>query len=150
MRRIRYASTLTWAEMKAKADAYTPSRLMLRFGMQGAYSRGSRVTVIGLQASLNLKQSADGPWFIGRFTPAFGEWFVTVILVLFAAMALFAHTLRINGEAATWPMRIIACAAILTLLGLVRFYLRLERKYFVREAERFLGLDRMDEAAPMS
>lgn len=148
-RMIRYASSLTWAEMKAKADAFAPSRLMLRFGIQGAYSRESRVTVIGLQSSLILKQSADGPWFTGRFTPAFGEWFVTASLVLFAAMALFAPTLRINGEAATWPMRIIACAAVLTLLGLVRFYMRLERKHFVREAERFLGLDRMDEAAPM-
>lgn len=146
MREIRYQSSLTWAEMKAKVDGFEPNRLLLRPGIQSTYSREARLTVIGIQTSLNLRRSTDGLGLAGRFSPAFGEHFITVVLAVLATAALFAPSVTINGENATWPMRLTAFGASLTVLGLLRFYLRRERERFIRDAEAFLCLERIPEA----
>ena len=145
MRGIKYQSSLTWAEMKAKVDGFKANRLLLRPGIQSTYSREARLTVIGIQISLSLRRSADGLGLVGRYSPAFGEYFITVILAFLGTTVLLAPSVSINGENATWLMRLIAFGVTLAVLGLFRFCLRRERKRFMREAEAFLCLVRTPE-----
>lgn len=134
MRKVHYRSILTWDEMKAKVDGFKPNRFLLRSGIQNAYSRGTRLSLIGLEVTLNVKQGKPPDEFEARLTPLFATYAVTSIMSFLAAMALISPSVNLNCMEAGWITRMTTAAVTITLLLVFRFFLRRERERFINEA----------------
>ncbi|HRD52833.1 MAG TPA: hypothetical protein PKY96_09305 [Flavobacteriales bacterium] len=130
--------------MKAKVDGFKPNRFVLRSGIQSAYSRDTRISLIGIEVTLNVKQGNTPGLLEAHLTPPFATYAVTTILSFLAAMALMAPIVELNGVEAGWSMRMMTAAVTITLILVFRFFLRRERARFINEAERFLRLTRIE------